>query len=113
MFPSKKSLRLGQWDGRRRSSRHAEPVLRRLGQPIGERQLEILEHEHLAYQDSLDPHDRWQRGIGLFLVFSLLTTLVVLYVNRFQTALAQSLPMIGGVCILVLGTIVFGLLLSP
>src|SRR5262245_41065892 len=33
MFPSKKTPRLGQWDGRRRSSRQEEPLLRRLGQP--------------------------------------------------------------------------------
>src|SRR5262249_4963793 len=33
MFPAKKAFRLGQWDGRRRSSRQAEPLLRRLGQP--------------------------------------------------------------------------------
>src|ERR1700690_3124163 len=33
MFPTKKAPRLGQWDGRRRSSRHEEPLLRRLGKP--------------------------------------------------------------------------------
>ena len=197
MFPIKKLPRLGQWDGRRRSSRQEEPLLRRLaqpavlarlsiawlttivvtalaiawgppfayrvgeiyphdlrarvdfevvnqvelvnlhepppgehdpiretakrsdqpvfekyprglvlvpcGQPIQERQLEVLENEHFAYQESLGTSERWHRGIALFLIFSLLTTLVVLYVSRFQTGLGQSLPMIGGVCILVLG----------
>ena len=33
MFAKKNALRLVQWDGRRRSSRHEEPWLRRLGQP--------------------------------------------------------------------------------
>src|SRR5947209_17962181 len=33
MFPTKKAPRLGQWDGRRRSSRHEGLLLRRLGQP--------------------------------------------------------------------------------
>ncbi len=193
MFANKKSLRLGQWDGRKRSSRQSEPILRRIshpavlarlgiaclttaavtalavlwgppfpyrvgetyahdlrarvdfeivnpvelnnlheapsdrpliekyarglvllpwGQPLGERQLEVLEQEHHAYQENLDLHDHWQRGAGLFLVFSLLTALVVIYVSRFQTALGQSLPMICGVCVLVLGTVVLGLLLS-
>src|SRR5436305_12864695 len=32
MFGAKKSMRLGQWDGRRRSSRSEEPVLPRLWQ---------------------------------------------------------------------------------
>jgi putative nucleotidyltransferase with HDIG domain len=210
MFPSKKTPRLGQWDGRRRSSRYDEPLLRRLGQPavlarlgvawlttiavtfvavswgppfpyrigeihshdlrarvdfeivnqvefvnlheperrpppgehdpiretaqhtdrpvlekyprglvlipcgqpIGERQLEVLENEHYAYQESLGSQERWHRGIALFLIFSLLTTLVVLYVSRFQAALSQSLPMICGVCVVVLGTLVLGLFLS-
>lgn len=210
MFHTKKTLRLGQWNGRRRSSRHEEPLLRRLrqpavlmrlgaawlttlavtllaiawgppfpyrvgeicphglrarldfemvnhvelvnakenagtgpadglepihetakhsdrpvlekyprglvlvaaGQPIRERQLEVLEHEHAAYQLSLSPQEQWNRGLALFLIFSLLTTLVVLYVSRFQTGLGQSLPMIGGVCVLSLGTLVLGAVLN-
>ncbi len=182
MFPTKKDPRLGQWDGRRRSSRHEEPLLRRLaqpgvlvrlgvawlttmavtllaahwgppfpfrvgesysydlrarldfdmvnqvepvlerfarglviipaGQPIGERQLEVLEAEHLAYQESLGTPERWKRGCALFLIFSLLTTLVVLYVSRFQTGMGQSLPMISGICVLVLGTLILSMVLS-
>src|SRR5205814_2204372 len=81
------------------------------GQPIGERQLEILENEHYAFQESLGPGERWQRAVALFLIFSLLTTLIVLYVSRFQTALAQSLPMIYGVCVLALATLFSGLFL--
>ena len=34
------------------------------------------------------------RAVSLFLIFSLLAGLVVLYVARFQTGLAQSLPTI-------------------
>jgi putative nucleotidyltransferase with HDIG domain len=178
MFPNKKAvLRLGHWDGRWRSSRHDEPLWRRLGQPavlirlgatwlttvavtavaifwglpfsyrpgevypydlrarvdfegrgtvhvaradllvlrsqpLGERELEALASEHAAYQDSLALGQRWQRGSALFLIFSLLTTLVVLYVSRFQPALGQSLPKIGGVCVLVLGTFLLGLVLN-
>jgi putative nucleotidyltransferase with HDIG domain len=207
MFPLKKIQRLGQWNGRRRSSRHEEPLLRRLaqpavlirlavawlttmtvtflavawgppfpfrigetyphdvrarvdfemidqvelinqrepgpgdekfpvrenaqrsdrpvvekfprglvllpaGMPLEERYLEVLAAEHLAYQDGLALPERWQRGIALFLVFSLLTMLVALYVSRFQSALAESLPMIAGVCVLVLSTLVLGMVLS-
>ena len=54
---------------------------------------------------------RWQRGIALFLVFSLLAALVVMYVARFQTGLAQSLPTIVAVCGLVFLTLVLGVLL--
>ena len=206
MFPSKKTPRLGQWNGRRRSSRQDEPLLRRLsqpvvlarigiawlttmaatlmavgwgapfpyrvgeiyphdlrarvdfamvnqvelvnqgdpgkrpslrdaelpavsprsilekyqrgtilvpyGQPIQERQLEVLENEHYAYEESLGPPERLHRGIALFLIFSLLTLLVVLYVSRFQTSLGQSLPMICGVCVLSLVTLGLALFLS-
>src|SRR5262245_44162457 len=87
-------------------------VLVPMGQPIGERQLELLEEEHLAYQSHLTPQDRFHRGVALFLIFSLLTTLVVLYVARFQQSLAQSLPMICGVSILVMITLVLAMWLS-
>ncbi len=82
------------------------------GQSISERQIEVLEYEHEAYQDSLGTPERWKRGCALFLIFSLLTTLVVLYVSRFQIAMGQSLPMICGVCVLVLATLVTGMYLS-
>lgn len=100
------------------------------GQPISETQLHLLKLEHIAYVQSLkgeaagkpgtvsvsDPstlqQDDWDRGIALFLIFSLLTALVVIYVARFQTSLAQNLPMIAGVCVLTLMTLVLGTLLS-
>jgi putative nucleotidyltransferase with HDIG domain len=48
----------------------------------------------------------------LFLVFTLLSLVVVLYVVRFQAALAQSLPKVIGVCTLVLLTLTLALFLS-
>lgn len=87
-------------------------VLVPVGQPLQERQLELLEEEHLAYLQSLGPQEHFTRGVALFLIFTLLSALVVLYVGRFQTSLAQSLSMIAGVCILVLVTMVLGMALS-
>lgn len=193
--PGKNNPRLNQWNGRKRSSRHEEPMLRRLSQrpvlvrlgivwattmlvtllaifwgppfpyregqihdhdlraridfaivneveranqeedgiaqgpiiekyargllivprkqPIQDRQLELLHSEHQACAQQLTVRERWSRGIALFLIFSLLSALDVLYVARFQHALAQSLPMIVGVCVLALLTIVLGLVLNP
>jgi cyclic-di-AMP phosphodiesterase PgpH len=87
-------------------------LLAQRGQPITERQLVLLQEEHSAYVRSLSRTDRVCRGIGLFLVFSLLSSLVVLYVVRFQTSLAQSLPTIAKVCVLVVLTVALGALLS-
>lgn len=83
------------------------------GEPIQERQLDLLKEEHRAYLDSLSSKDHWYRGIALFLIFSLQTTLVVMYVARFQTALAQSMSMIASVCVLIFITIVLATILSP
>jgi putative nucleotidyltransferase with HDIG domain len=193
--PFKKSTRIGQWDGRRRSSRSDEPVWPRLlhrhvlwrlaavfitalsatllaflwgtsasyrvgesaqhdlrarvyfeverlpgqtqsdnpdvppgapllekfppgtllvqrGVPITEPQFALLREETRAYMRSRSPADHLRRGTALFLVFSLLSMLVVLYVVRFQQGLAQSLPKIAGVCALVLVTLVLGLVLN-
>src|SRR4051812_22441813 len=179
--PFKKSARIGQWDGRRRSSRSDEPlgsgllsrsVLLRLGAvlvtalgatflgfcwgtppsyrvgeaaqhdlrarvyfeverlpaqahgddpdapadapllerfppgtllvprgvPITEPQYTLLQEESRAYLDSRGAADHFRRGASLFLVLSLLSMLVVLYVARFQHGLAQSLPKVAGVC---------------
>jgi putative nucleotidyltransferase with HDIG domain len=82
------------------------------GQPITDRQLALLQEEHAAYTRSLSRTDRVCRLAGLFLVFSLLSALVVLYVVRFQTGLAHSLPTIAKVCCLVVLTIALGALLS-
>ncbi len=82
------------------------------GQPIQDRQFDLLKEEHQAYLDSLTTADHWSRGVSLFLILSLATTMVVLYVARFQISLAQSWPMIVGVCVLILSTIVLGTVLN-
>jgi putative nucleotidyltransferase with HDIG domain len=82
------------------------------GQPITERQLDILKSEHAAYVRSLSPVENLQRGVCLLLLFTLLAGLVALYVGRFQTNLAESLPVIIGLCLLVLLTLVCGAWLS-
>jgi putative nucleotidyltransferase with HDIG domain len=87
-------------------------VLVPAGQPVQERHLELLREEHEAFLATLGPEHGWSRACALFLIFSLLTGMVVLYVARFQASLAQSLPMIAGVCVLILVTIALGLALS-
>jgi cyclic-di-AMP phosphodiesterase PgpH len=82
------------------------------GEPITGQQLALLEHERRSYQHSLGRGERMRRAGALFLIFSLLTILIVLYVGRFQVGLAQSLPTIVGVCALVLVTLALGMLLS-
>src|ERR1019366_3407116 len=82
------------------------------GDAIQERQLDLLKEEHQAYLDSLTQADHWSRGISLFLILSLLTALMVMYVARFQFGLTQSLPMIAGVCVLILATLTLAAVLS-
>jgi putative nucleotidyltransferase with HDIG domain len=81
-------------------------------EPITEAHLPILRAEARAFLHSQTRSARIGRGASLFLTFTLLSMLVVLYVVRFQQGLAQSLPKIAGVCALVLLTIVVGMLLS-
>jgi putative nucleotidyltransferase with HDIG domain len=82
------------------------------GRPITEQQINLLEEEFRAYRHSLDRADHVRRGIALFLIFALLAGVAVLYVVRFQTGLAQSLPTIAGVCGLVIVTLTLAVLLS-
>ena len=82
------------------------------GQPISVGQMMLLQEEHRAFLASLRPPDHLRRGLGLFLVMSLLTAVVALYGVRFQHALAQSLSKIAGVCALVVLTLALCLLLS-
>jgi putative nucleotidyltransferase with HDIG domain len=82
------------------------------GQPILDRQIDLLKEEHQAFCDSITTNDHWSRGVSLFMILSLLTALMVMYVARFQVSLAQSLPMIAGVCVLILTTLVLGAVLS-
>lgn len=83
------------------------------GEPIQERHVDLLKEEHRAWLDSFTTKDHGYRGTSLFMILSLLTAVVVLYVARFQASLAASLPMIAGVCVLVLATIALAVVLSP
>lgn len=82
------------------------------GQPISEEQHNLLKLESAAFQTSLKRGDHIRHGLSLFLVFTLLSLIVVFYVARFQHALASSLPKVIGVCAVVLLTIITGLLLA-
>ncbi len=82
------------------------------GQPIRGRQLALLRREHDAYQQSLSQSDHARRATGMFLIFALIAGMVVLYVARFQTELHECLRSIIVVCVLVLGTLALGVLLS-
>ncbi|MCS7045409.1 MAG: HDIG domain-containing protein [Gemmataceae bacterium] len=93
-----------------REKHHRGAILVPAGQPIQDRHLELLQAEHEAYLIGLGVDHYWTRGTALFLIFSLLTTMLVLYVARFQPSLAQNLAKIGGVCLLILLT--FGLCIA-
>jgi putative nucleotidyltransferase with HDIG domain len=87
-------------------------VLVQRGQPISERQLALLKEEHRAFHDRLTTGERVRRGAALFLVFSLLVSLVGIYVTRFHLALARSLPTIAGLGFLATATVALGLFAS-
>jgi putative nucleotidyltransferase with HDIG domain len=87
-------------------------LLVKRGGAITEPQHALLRSEAETYLRSLSLLDRLRRGTALFLVFSLLASVVVLYVIRFQHGLAQSMPKVLGVCALVLLTLLVGLLLE-
>ncbi|MEI7686447.1 MAG: HDIG domain-containing metalloprotein [Planctomycetota bacterium] len=82
------------------------------GQPIQRRQHEFLLVEHRTFMAQIAAGDLAARTVAEFLVFLLLAGSVVLYTVRFQPSLADNLPMIAGVCILVLLTVSLGLALS-
>jgi putative nucleotidyltransferase with HDIG domain len=90
----------------------AGTLLVQRGQPITEPQYAVLQEETRTFLASRSPWDHFRRGAALFLVLSLLATIVILYSVRFQPGLVQSLPKISGVCALVLFTLILGLLLS-
>jgi putative nucleotidyltransferase with HDIG domain len=87
------------------------PLVRR-GEPIRREQMTLLEEEQRAFRRSQDRFDHLARAAALFLIHGLLAGLVVLYVIRFQRSLAQSLPKIIGVCVLVLMTLALAIVLS-
>jgi putative nucleotidyltransferase with HDIG domain len=82
------------------------------GEMLSAAQFALLRAETKAFLRSESSAGCLRRGTALFLVFSLLSSVVVLYVNRFQQGLAQSMPKVIGVCALVLMTLGLGLLLS-
>jgi putative nucleotidyltransferase with HDIG domain len=82
------------------------------GQPITEQQYAVVQAETRAFLHQRSGWDHFRRGTSLFLVLSLLATIVILYSIRFQPALARSLPKVASVCGLVLCTLVLGLILS-
>jgi putative nucleotidyltransferase with HDIG domain len=84
--------------------------------PISERQYELLKAENRAYWDSQREENglnwaRIKRSSSIFLIFTLLALLVILYVVRFQEGLSSSVRMVVGVCSMVLLTLVIGLFL--
>jgi putative nucleotidyltransferase with HDIG domain len=90
----------------------AGTLLVRRGQPISGDQYQLLRHESAAFLSSQSAMDHFRRALSLFLVFSLLASIAVLYALRFQQALASSTPTVISVCLLVLLTLVSGMLLS-
>jgi cyclic-di-AMP phosphodiesterase PgpH len=87
------------------------PLVRR-GEPIRREQMALLEEEQRAFRRSQDRIDHLLRACALFLIHALLASLVVIYVVRFQKSLAQSLPKIAGVCVLVLMTLALAIVFS-
>ena len=87
------------------------PIVKQ-GQPITEGQLSLLKDEHRAYRKSLRTADHVRRATSLLLISLLLSFVLVLYVARFQPALAGSLSRVLSICTLVLVTLAVGLLLS-
>jgi putative nucleotidyltransferase with HDIG domain len=79
--------------------------------PISEKQYELLKAESRAYWDNQESYISWIRTFSIFLIFTLLAIVVILYVVRFQEGLASSLRMVVGDCAMVLLTLVIGLFL--
>lgn len=82
------------------------------GQSISPQQYHLLRAETATFLAGQSRGDHVRRGVALALVFSLLASVAVLYVVRFQKALAESLAKIVGVCTLVVLTLVLGMILS-
>jgi putative nucleotidyltransferase with HDIG domain len=82
------------------------------GQPISAQQLLLLQEEHRAYEHSLSLSAQMRRGAATFFVMGLLAGLVVLYVVRFQAALAASLTKSAAICLLATVCLALALLLS-
>ena len=83
------------------------------GQPIQERQLDLLEGEHRPSSTAESPQDLVGRGIALFLIFSLLTGVGRDLRRPLPAEPGQSLPKIAGVCVLVFVTVASGTAAEP
>jgi hypothetical protein len=90
----------------------AGTVIIQRGQQITEDQRNLMREETKAFQGSLQFAHKAKRFLALFLLMGLMATLVVLYVVRYQSKLAQDLGMIVRVCTLLVATHFFWLLLS-
>jgi putative nucleotidyltransferase with HDIG domain len=79
--------------------------------PISDAQYDLLLAEGKAFWGTQGNARRVSRGVAVFLVLTLLSLLVVLYVVRFQHGLGSSMHKIVGVCALVLLTLVLSIFL--
>jgi putative nucleotidyltransferase with HDIG domain len=82
------------------------------GQPLTDRQVDLLQEEHAAYLRQMSTAEHFRRGLSLLALFTLLAGLVAFYVGRFQQAMAQNLLTILTLCGLVLLTMFVGAWLS-
>ncbi len=82
------------------------------GQPISEQELEVLTEENVAFEHARSPGERARHEIALFCIMSLLAALIVIYVARFQLALAARASKIVAICALAFTTVALALLLS-
>jgi putative nucleotidyltransferase with HDIG domain len=87
------------------------PIVKR-GQPITESELALLQEEANAYLQQLRPIEKVERSLSLFAVNLLLSSLVALYIARFQPLLAGKIAALAGICIQSALTIAGALLLS-
>lgn len=81
-------------------------------QPISELQLALLKQEFHAYRESRGIWETCQRGMALFLLFTLFGGSISLYVYRFQPELAQNPATIVGIGTFVVGMVALGLMAS-
>ena len=90
----------------------AGAILIKRGQRINVVKLALLQAEHRAYLAHRSFLDRLSNVLSLTLIIFLLTGLLTLYVVRFQTAMAQNLRHIVGVCLVVLFTLALAMVMS-
>ncbi len=82
------------------------------GEPITESQRRLMREETKAYEHSLTLNYKLERSFALFLLMGLMAGLVVMYVSRYQPTLAENTEQIVKVCMLLVVTELFWLILS-